>query len=142
MGLRQTDYHSLDIKQSVVPVTKAAGLTADVVKGTGIDLSDCQAATLEVNYGDLATLNTTVDMVWQESDTDVDGNYTDVAAADLLNGLFTQVVPAGGASGIVKNAYLGAKRYIRAKFTVTTAASTGAATYAANVIKGHLRYSV
>ena len=62
--------------------------------------------------------------------------------ADLLNGLFTQVVPAGGASGIVKNAYLGAKRYIRAKFTVTTAASTGAATYAANVIKGHLRYSV
>lgn len=142
--MRQSEYHSLDVEQSIVPTCIEEGQSADVTTGTTIDLQGCESATLELNIGALTTSGTTFDAEWQESDASGSG-FTAIDVADLIGGaLITQRTVAGGDSGseIIKDGYLGDQRYIRCVITATTAGSTGRANFSANVIKGHLRNSV
>jgi hypothetical protein len=138
--MRQSDLNSLDIKQSIVPMFKGAGLTGDINNGAGIDRQNAESALLEVNIGNIAHASSTVDVVWQESDDNV--TFTDIAEADLLGGLIPQATEVLGKNTVQKRAYIGMKRYLRCKVTVTTGAATGEAVFSANVVLGHLRQSV
>ena len=109
---------------SISAVTKTAGLTGDVTKGTGVDLQGFDSATLITNLGVIAHADTTGAIVIEHSDTDVDGDYAAIAAADQLGDALTGLVIANS-STIKKTGYIGNKRYVRAKLTVTTGAATG-----------------
>jgi hypothetical protein len=72
----------------------------------------------------------------QESDDDVDGDYTDVAANHLLGANPTFL--AADDNKVKNVGYLGGKRWLRAVIT-STGVTTGG-TLAANVIKAHGRH--
>lgn len=57
--------------------------------------------------------------ILQESDTTATGDFTAVAAADMLGGLFTKIDAASEDSLIQKRGYIGAKRYVRVLFDYT-----------------------
>jgi len=84
------------------------------LKGTGIDVSAARNVLVLLESGtNLAT--GTVDVKLQESDTDVDANYTDVAS-----GAFTQVTTAND-NATYEKAYTGRKKYLRVVCTVANA---------------------
>ena len=56
--------------------------------------------------------------ILQESDTTATGDFTSVAAADMLGGLFTKI-DSTSADRRQRRGYIGAKRYIRLKFDYT-----------------------
>lgn len=102
------------IVQSIVPGAHAIA-AAYSLKGAGVDVS---AAGDVLGVLDVGTCGTggTVDAKLQESDTDVDADYKDVAA-----GAFTQVTEAGD-NAVQKLEYDGSKRYVRVVATVAGAA--------------------
>jgi hypothetical protein len=102
--------------QAVAP----AVLTA-TTKGTAIDLLGFNAAAVIVNTGAIAgSGNFTAKL--QESDTTTDGDFTDVAAGDLIGTLPATLA----ASATVKQSYIGNKRYIRAVLTLNSGTSIAA----------------
>jgi hypothetical protein len=97
-----------------------AVLTA-TAKGTAIDLLGFNSAAIVINTGAIAgSGNFTAKL--QESDTTTDGDFTDVAAADLIGDLPTALA----ASSTVKQGYVGTKRYIRAVLTLNSGTSIAA----------------
>jgi hypothetical protein len=58
----------------------------------------------------------------QESDTTTDGDFTDVAAANLIGALPATLL----ASTVYRQAYIGKKRYLRAVITKTGGTSIAA----------------
>lgn len=116
--------HNIDIVQAVKPQVLAATDT-----GAAIDLAGFHSATIVVSTGAIAGSGDFTAKV-QESDTTTAGDFTDVAAADLL-GTF----PASlAADSVVKVGYRGQKRYLR---TVVTKNSGTSIAVAVTVIKGH-----
>lgn len=83
------------------------------LKGTGVEVLGYSA--LVVFSSGTNGSSGTVDVKLQESDTDIDGDYTDVAS-----GAFTQVTEAND-NASYELAYSGSKRYIRAVATVAVA---------------------
>jgi len=113
------------MKDGISGISLTASLVPAVVsattKGTEVDLQGFNSATVVVNTGAIAG-DGLYAMSVQESDTTTDGDFTDVAAADLL-GAF----PAGlEASSVYKVGYKGSKRYIRAVITKTSGTSIAA----------------
>lgn len=129
-------HNSIAVTQSV----KAQNRTSSV-SGTGVDLSTYSGAEVIFNVGASAdTLSGTVYItpVVQESDTDSDANYTDVAAADLLGSL--TVIDAAAEDEVTqKVGYIGNKRYIRARYVFTGTHSTGTPV-AADIVRAFPRY--
>jgi hypothetical protein len=106
----------LGIVATLVPAVVAA-----TTKGTAVDLQGFNSATLVVNTGAIVS-DGLYDVKLQESDTTTDGDFTDVAAGDLLGTL-----PAGlAASTVYKQGYKGVKRYIRAVITKQSGTSIAA----------------
>lgn len=135
--MRQSDIHSLGIEQSISPVGKGAGLSAEETLGAGIDLQGCESASVVVALGTIAHADTTGAVTVQESDDNV--TFTDVASTDLIgDDVFTGLVIASSGKNR-KKGYIGSKRYIRAKLVLTTGASTGSFPVSVNVVKGHNR---
>src|SRR5690606_15848209 len=98
---------------SLAPAVHAATL-----KGDNVDLKGYGAAELVVNTGAIVSAGLYV-MSLQESDTTTDGDFTDVAAANLLGSLPTSLA----ASTVYRVGYIGKKRYVRAVITKTSGTS-------------------
>ena len=109
-------FHGTKIVASLVPATQAATL-----KGDAVDLQGYGSALLAVSTGAIAGSGL-FDIKLQESDTTTDGDFADVAAADLLGSL-----PASlAASTVYRQGYIGSKRYVRAAITKQSGTSIAA----------------
>jgi hypothetical protein len=107
---------NIGIVQAVAPAVLAA-----TTKGTAIDLAGYNSALIAITTGAIvASGNFTAKL--QESDTTTDGDFTDVAAGNLVGDL-----PASlAASSTYKQGYIGSKRYIRAVLTLNSGTSIAA----------------
>jgi hypothetical protein len=104
---------TVDVVQSVKPLLRTA-----TVNGTGADLQGYNSAMVVFETGVITDGTFTPKL--QESDDD--SSYSDVAAADYVGG----AAPTALAQNLVSRyGYVGAKRYIRAVFTVTGSPATG-----------------
>ena len=111
------DLHSkLGVTQALAPAVVSATATSDE-----IDLQGFDSAVVVVNTGAIVSSGDfTVKL--QESDTTTGGDFTDVAAADLL-GSFPASLEA---ASVVKVGYRGNKRYIRTVATKNSGTSIAA----------------
>jgi hypothetical protein len=117
-------YSEVGLVQSLAPVVLSATDT-----GAAIDLSGYDSALVVVSTGAIVGSGDFTSKL-QESDTTTSGDFTDVAAANLV-GTF----PASlAAASVVKVAYSGTKRYIR---VVTTKNSGTSIAAGVNVLRGH-----
>ncbi|MDI3335871.1 hypothetical protein QKW60_05600 [Defluviimonas aestuarii] len=117
-------YSKLGLVQSLGPVVLSATST-----GAAIDLQGHNSALVEFATGAIAGAGDFTAKL-QESDTTTSGDFTDVAAADLLGTL-----PASlAADSVYKQGYVGRKRYIRHVITKNGGTSIAAS---ATVIKGN-----
>lgn len=107
---------------SFVPLLRTATVT-----GTGVDLAGFRSAMVLIHVGTVTDGTHTLSL--EESDDD--STYTAVASTDR-SGSFTAAATAVKTQEV---GYLGTKRYIRVKSTVTGSPATGG-TYGAIVIKG------
>lgn len=115
---------NIGVVASLVPAVQAATL-----KGSAVDLRGYDSAALVINTGAIAGAGL-FDIKLQESDTTTDGDFTDVAAANLIGDL-----PAAlAASTVYRQSYVGTKRYIRAVITQQSGTSIAAG---AVVVLGH-----
>jgi hypothetical protein len=90
-----------------VPAVQAATL-----KGNTVDLQGFGSALMVVNTGAIASSGD-YGLAMQESDTTTDGDFANVAAADLLG-----TIPATlEDSKVYRQSYIGSKRYVRAVIT-------------------------
>ncbi|QFQ88712.1 hypothetical protein F8A10_14725 [Paracoccus kondratievae] len=106
----------LSLVASLVPAVVTA-----TTKGSHADLQGYNAATLIITTGAIAG-DGLFDVKLQHADTTDDGDFSDVAAADLQGTL-----PAAlEADTVCKQGYKGNKRYIRAVITKTSGTSIAA----------------
>ncbi len=116
--------NNIGVDQTLAPVDYAA-----TTKGTAVDLSGFSSAALVINTGAITSAGVYV-VKMQESDTTTDGDFSDVAAGNVVGAL-----PASlAAASTYKQGYIGNKRYIRAVITKTSGTSIVAG---AVVIKGN-----
>jgi hypothetical protein len=109
-------YHDTKIAPSLVSAVQAATL-----KGDAVDLQGFGSALMAVNTGAIASSGL-YDVRMQESDTTTDGDFTDVAFADLLGSLPSSLA----ASSVYRQGYIGKRRYIRAVITKQSGTSIAA----------------
>lgn len=81
---------------------------AATIKGNTIDTNGFESVAFIVNTGAIASAGD-FGLKLQESDTTTDGDFTDVAAGDLVGTLPATVT----ADGSFKQSYIGHKRYVR-----------------------------
>ncbi len=105
---------SIVSSQSIAPGSHAIA-AAYSLKGSGVDVSAAGEIVALLTAGQNGA-GGAVNVKLQESDTDVDGNYTDVTS-----GAFSQVTEAND-NATYELTYSGTKRYIRAVATVAGAA--------------------
>src|SRR4051812_5540596 len=110
MATRNID-NEIDVKQSLAPAARTT-----TASGTGVDLQDFDAAMVVFHPGAI-TDGTHAPSVEESDD---DSTYTAVAAGDL-HGTLANLA----ANTVQRVGYLGTKRYIRAKITVTGSPATG-----------------
>lgn len=106
-------YSEVGLVQSLIPAVIAATAT-----GAAIDLAGYESALVLINTGAIAgSGDYTVKL--QESDTTTSGDFTDVAAANLVGSF-----PASlAADSLYKVAYSGVKRYVRTVITKNSGTS-------------------
>ena len=110
-------FHDTKVVTSLAPAVQAASL-----KGDAVDLQGYGSALLAISTGAIAASGS-FDMKLQESDTTTDGDFTDVAATDLLGSLPSALA----ASTVYRQGYIGSKRYVRAAITKQSGTSIAAA---------------
>lgn len=119
-----------DLHSSMSPAsTLAPAVYAATTKGTAVDLQGFGSAELVINAGAIVS-DGLYDVKLQESDTTTDGDFTDVAAKDLLGAL----PDALEAASTYRQGYVGGKRYIRAVITKQSGTSVAAS---AVIVRGH-----
>lgn len=117
-------YNDIGLVQATIPAVLAATNTS-----AAIDLAGFDSATVLINTGAIVSAGDFTTKL-QESDTTTSGDFTDVAAGDLV-GAF----PASlAADSLYKVGYSGTKRYVR---TVTTKNSGTSIIAGVFVAKGH-----
>lgn len=107
---------NIGIAAAIVP----AVLTA-TTKGTAIDLLGFNSAAVAIHTGAIVGSGNFTPKL-QESDTTTDGDFTDVAASDIV-GAFPAALAA---STVAKVSYTGSKRYIRPVLTLNSGTSIAA----------------
>ena len=100
----------------------APAVVSATTKGAHADLQGFNATTLIITTGAIAG-DGVFDVKLQHADTTTDGDFTDVAAGDLL-GILPAILEA---DTVVKQGYVGNKRYLRAVITKTSGTSIAAA---------------
>ncbi|MFD1744055.1 hypothetical protein ACFSE1_01140 [Rhizobium helianthi] len=116
--------HNLGVVQALAPQVLSATDTS-----AAIDLIGFDSAAVVISTGAIVSSgNFTAKL--QESDTTTSGDFSDVAAADLIGTLPTALA----ASSVYKQGYVGNRRYIR---LVTTKNSGTSIAVGAVVVKGH-----
>lgn len=104
-----------------VVLALSPAVQAATIKGNSIDVRDFDSAAIVINTGAIAgSGDYTAKM--QESPTTTDGDFTDVAAADLVGALPASLT----ADGSFKQSYVGNKRYIRVVVTKNSGTSIAA----------------
>ncbi len=136
-------YANTQITSLLVPAVRNSDTAS-----TGVDLQNCDDAVLVAHLGDSAdTLSGSnyIEVELQESDTDVDGDYTAAANADITNyvtgtnvGTLALINAPTEDQVIVFAGYKGSKRYIRLKFNFTGTHSTGTPC-SVTALRGRLR---
>lgn len=111
------------ISNLALVATVAPAVQTATVKGTAVDLQGYGSATAIINTGAIAGSGKFTATL-QESDTTTDGDFADVAAADLLGDAF----PSAGlaATTVYKQGYIGTKRYLRVVLTLVSGTSIAA----------------
>jgi hypothetical protein len=109
-------FHGTKIAASLAPAVQAATL-----KGDAVDLQGYGSALLAVTTGAIVGAGL-FDIKMQESNTTTDGDFTDVAADDLLGTMPVSLA----ASTVYRQGYIGSKRYVRAAFTKQSGTSIAA----------------
>jgi hypothetical protein len=100
----------------------APAVVSATTKGAHADLQGFNAATLIITTGAISG-DGVFDVKLQHADTTTDGDFTDVAAGDLL-GILPAILEA---DTVGKQGYVGNKRYLRAVITKTSGTSVAAA---------------
>lgn len=117
-------YNKLGMVQSLAPVVLSATDT-----GAAIDLQGFNSALVVVSTGAIAGAGDFTTKL-QESDTTTPGDFTDVAAVNMLGSF-----PASlAAASVVKVGYVGSKRYVR---VVNTKNGGTSIAVGVNVVKGN-----
>lgn len=116
-------------------------------KGVGIDLKGynaCEFAVAVGQSGDTLSGSVLLALKLQHSDTDVDGDYADVAAADLLGGVsganFGTIDDPAEDGVVVQVGYVGSKRFVRL-IVDTTGTHTNGTPIGAVAILGRERHT-
>ncbi|AKI01428.1 hypothetical protein IMCC20628_02732 [Hoeflea sp. IMCC20628] len=117
-------YSDFGIAATIAPAVQAA-----TIKGTAVDTKGFGSAMLAINTGAIVG-DGLYSVKLQESDTTTDGDFADVASADLLG----ELPAALAAATAYKQGYIGSKRYIRALITKASGTSIAAG---AVVMLGH-----
>jgi hypothetical protein len=120
--------HDLYNNIGVVTAVEPAVLTATNTSAA-IDLRGFESATVVINTGAIAGSGNFTPKL-QESNTTTSGDFTDVAAGDLL-GSFPAALAASTA---YKVGYRGTKRYVRTVLTLNSGTSIAAS---AVIVRGH-----
>lgn len=121
--------NELSPKVSLLQAARTDGTT----KGTGVNVSEAHGAAIVWRTGTVTDGSHACKV--QESDTDVDGNYTDAPASAVTG---TQPTLVAADDGVIKiSGYIGTKKFIR-PVIVTTGSTTGGV-IGADVVLGHLR---
>lgn len=123
---------SRDLKDNIAVTvgTSPAVLTATATSAA-IDTLGYESATVYIQTGAIAGSGDFTPKL-QESDTTTSGDFTDVAAANLI-GSFIGTLEADSAYAV---GYRGAKRYLRTVLTLNSGTSIAAGT---SIILGHPR---
>jgi hypothetical protein len=121
-------FHSFVSRQAIVPAVKAAA-----ENGTTIDLQGFGSALFSINTGAIASAGD-FGVKLQESNTTTSGDFTDVAAGDMLGGIDATLAE----NTTYDVGYTGRKRYVR--LAVTKAGGTSIALGAVAVL-GHAAVS-
>ncbi|MBS0250704.1 MAG: hypothetical protein JSR78_06525 [Proteobacteria bacterium] len=117
-------YHESSVATSLAPAVYAA-----TTKGGPVDVRDFHSALLVVNTGAIAGAGDYTLSV-QEADTNVDADFTNVAAADLLGTLPVTLE----ASTSYRVGYIGKRKFARA--VITKNSGTSIAANASFVLQG------
>ena len=115
-----------DLASNLFPAVSldVAVFTSDQ-NGTGVDLAGYESAVALFIFGASGdTLSGSVKVLPVLQESDDDGTYTDVAAADLVGALTVVDDPAED-SLVQKVGYIGSKRYLRTKFDFTGTHTNG-----------------
>lgn len=140
--MRQDIVNNIKITPSISPITIPAAQTGLVTKGTAVDVAGYESVALEVALGAIVAGDaaaTTGAVVLEESDTTTDGDFGTIAAGDLIAVDTLTGLVAANAGQTKKIGYIGSKRYVRAKATITTGATTGAFPISCAIILGNAR---
>ncbi len=113
-------YHNLSVGTQVALAPAARTATVAIGSATTIDTYGFDAVLLQVICGAITDGTHTLSLY--ESDTDVTGNYTAVAAGDML-GSFAAI--SSSATSNQKVGYIGTRRYLRIVDTVSGATTGG-----------------
>ena len=105
--MRKDSYSNVAVMASLVPAVQAATL-----KGSTVDTKGYSSALMIVNTGAIASAGD-YSIAMQESDTTTDGDFANVAEADLIG----EIDETLEASTVYRQAYIGKKRYLRAVIT-------------------------
>lgn len=116
--------HNIATIQAVAPAVLSATNTS-----SALDLLGFESAAIVINTGAIVSSGDFTAKL-QESDTTTGGDFTDVAAADLIGTFPASLV----ADSVVKVGYIGSKRYVR---TVITKNGGTSIAVGAVLVKGH-----
>lgn len=125
--------NEISIAQSLVP----RAITTVSISGATVDLRGYESATFVIDAGDWTDGTHTI--VLQESDTDVDGDFTAIADADLI-GTEPAIIDEATDDQVYEIGYRGVMRYVRIRSVVTDAPGTGAY-YTGSVIRHAARHN-
>lgn len=114
--MRKDLYSNCAAVASLVPAVQAATL-----KGSTVDTKGYSSALMIVNTGAIASAGDYT-LTMQESDTTTDGDFANVAAANLIGSLPATLE----ASTVYRQSYIGKKRYLRAVITKNSGTSIAA----------------
>lgn len=117
---------NIEIVQAVAPAVLSATNTS-----AAVDTGGYESVTVAINTGAIAGSGLFAPKL-QESDTTTSGDFTDVAAGDLIGSFPADL----GASTVYKVGYLGGKRYVRTVLTLVSGTSIAAG---ATIILGNPR---
>ena len=114
---------NIGASESIRPAAHTATVTGETVDTRGYDSAMALVAVGAVSGTDDSPSNPAVFVVkLQESDTTMDGDFTDVASTDLQGTFSTSLVQ----NTVERVGYIGSKRYVRAVITKTSGTSAAA----------------
>jgi hypothetical protein len=131
MASRELYNHVLEAL-SLAPAARVNGTAT----GSTVDLLGYESALVLISTGVITDGSHAITL--EDSNDNFSSDTTTVAAGDMLGTILTPLTSGSGGSAVQAVAYVGKKRYLRAK-VVTSGATTGGI-FAASVLRSHARH--